>query len=497
MRAISPWFLCAALAALGSWAGIPVIFLAAFGLAVVALMAISGIEPALSAVHFARGSDAVSPAFGHCVYCLSGVAIVILPAALLTQGFTAFVFLAAIVLGTTVFSLFLSARLQWTAEDCLGDYIRSGQQLRFAGGINGIASLIAIGFVCLQLALGALAIQALFDTPKWLGAGITAVLGLIYCFRAGADGLRQIEPKLSISVFVVLLSAGIVSHGFAGTIFPQVGWGFLAHEVIVLAETGAGNSTFIDVPLTEYVLGLIGIGAGLAIIPALLWSFDERFPGSGEKKNLLLAMLVVLFAMPIFALAPIRAENGAGFVGQTDINALMQSLLHLDPPNWLHVLFAIAVVSIIALTASKAAVAAIMFAGLHRAPETAGRALLHSRNAIAAILILGAGLAAILPVPPTQGAASFLVICGATLFMPLSMLVHWQRVSGAGIFVGMLAGFFTACGLIAYNAEASTLSWSTGVLGLAISALATVLVSLVVPENTHPAEEAAAIKDHL
>ena len=430
-----------------------------------------------------EGPNALAP-YGLAATWISGFGTVGLTAAILMNGPGSYALVAGIVGGLVIGQTILAPALAETGARSLTHWVRE----RFAGIAGGFMSVVlaltGLAILTVQFAFAALLGEALFDLPAYIPVLLTALLVIVVVLPGGQTTMGPAQAALYL-----LLFAGLIVPAFwftvseTGIVVPYLAPGALLHEIAVAeAKMGIGRE---PQALAAVVLGLTALFGTLGLPHTMVRWPVERTGRNARwfaQRGTVLALLAI-GVVPLFAIAA-RArilaaalETGiAPPLPASSVEALSAGLAVIDPPGWL-----LAALGTGGLAAILAAAASAVFlvagsGGGDPERETAGGLLSRLRWRGGAAVALAAFGALVIPLDPLTAFFGLLAYAASALLAPVTLGLLWHGTTARGATAGTLAGTIT---LLAF----AMTGWQAGALaGLAVSILATVLVSLATRE---------------
>jgi cation/acetate symporter len=172
-------------------------------------------------------------------------------------------------------------------------------------------------------------------------------------------------------------------------------------------------------------------------------------------------------------------------LGLIEPQAVVMALPALSGASgWLTGLFALSVMALLAV-AGGGVLRMLLAVCVSRSIPTEAR--VRSRLIAAVTLFVAACLALLGMSVLTLGALAYALL-GAAVFAPLLLALWWPRATGAGALAGMIGGTLTVVGFAAFGTSGIAFL-PVGALGLLVSTVLTVAISLMTEPVAPPVEE--------
>ena len=423
------------LLALASFAGLSAALLIAVGLLMLAaFLWLEGRVELREAVPFITTPNGAA---GLALQWVSVLGIAGLLMVLLADGTTGLAVMFGLCGGLALASVALLPELARQMPGSVPDYLRA----RFPGaaGCFGAAVIGVLAFAAMVLlfAIAGDAVEQALGVPSLLSIAIMGGFVGFLLLPGGAAGLAK-SGRILLGVMALLLIPAIwLSVPASGLVFPHVSWGLLVQEFRAVERVAMGASGYMVIDPGAFAIAGFVIAAGSAVMPQLLQGVCGGASGAAVERGSACAfgaLLVLLTPLPLFAVA-LRIAGGAEAVP-----SLADAVSLLAPPAWLLAVLAVASLAACLAAISGAALSCLAAFGLHRRVETAGSALGSCRWMLSLLIFVSAVVAVLLPVNPATALLSLVAVCGACLFAPLMLSLHWHRMTGAGAVAGMIAG---------------------------------------------------------
>lgn len=430
-----------------------------------------------------EGPTALTP-YGTAAAWVSGFGTIGFVTAMLMYGPVAYALLGGIVGGMVLVQTVIAPALADSSARSLPHWAawRFGETAgRIAVVLLGLAG---IAILTLQFGFAALLAESVLGISASLLLPFVAALVLLTVLPGGLGTMIPAQATLYlvlfIGIFVPALWLGISQTGIA---LPYVAPGALLHEIGV-AEGKLGLSGGVQ-PLAAMSLALTAFFGTLALPHTLARWPSERDGAEARwfsQRGTVLVVLV-LAAIPLFAIT-VRADllltalvSGVPLPAMdTPAKALASGIATLDPPAWL--LAALATGALAAIVAASASATFLVTTTVGDDPEreTAGGRLSRCRWIGAGAVFLAFILALAVPVDPLAGFLGLMTLATSVLLAPLVLGLLWFGMTARGALAGLVAGALTYVLLVAFG-------WDTmdgsALIGLAVSTLASVIVSLI------------------
>ncbi len=370
-----------------------------------------------------------------------------------------------------------------TLGEMLGDRFGS-RYLR--GLVAGVSLVWLFPYVMLQQVGAGTALEALTNgaVSYAAGAGLITAFMILYVVVAGMRGVAWTDTLQGVFMLVTTWVALL-------WVLAAVGGPGAATEALASNPDTAGFlSLGSDYYTVQWILSTaITIGFGVAMFPQV----NQRFFAAGSKAVLkrtfaLWPILCVLLFVPSFMLGAWAAGLG---VGMPEGGNILPAVLAEYTPTW----FAALVIAG-AMAAMMSSSDSMLLSGssyftrdLYR--PFVERDLSDRREGLLArggvVVFASAAFLASLVQPATLFEIGDAAFGGfAQLALPVLLALYWRSITRAGITAGILSsqGFYVASLFLAV-VPGSYAGWTAGIVGMGLSLVVTVAVSLV----TSPAAE--------
>lgn len=379
----------------------------------------------------------------------------------------------------------------------------------------GLCACAAVLLIAAQLAAGGwIAAQVVGVTPI-AGIVVAALAIALLTFRAAGDPVRNGSGVLSL---VALLGLGIVVIWVmvqqTGIVLPQLAYGGLLEDIVA-------REAVLEIPSRPYAVFAdaapsIGIAFGAGIGGAVLLQLlcHARAAGSGEQRDAALrggVLWLVLIATALPALGVLAKLDVLGRFAETGGEPVANLFLHgarsggallpldglggVEPESvamavpalsgasvWLTGLFALSVIALLAVAGGGVLRMLLAVCVSRMVPA---EAVARSRLIAAVTMFLAACLALSGVSVLSLGALAHALL-GAAVFAPLLLAIWWPRATGAGALAGMIGGAVTVIAFAAMGTSGIAIL-SAGALGLLVSLVLTVAISLLTEPTAAPA----------